>query len=109
MTSLTAPASPRARRTASPDRFRHGLAELHVVAAPELRGVHEGLAVEQRAVARTEVFHVHRAVAPEQTRVHGRHERVVGEHDRAPATPTDGDLFGEVVGLAVARRRLEDL
>src|SRR3954453_2705202 len=97
MTSLTAPASPRARRTASPDRFRDGLAELHVVAAPELRGVHDGFAVEQRAVARTEILHVHRAVAPEQARVHGRHEGVVGEHDRAPATATDSDLVGEVV------------
>src|SRR3954470_7233910 len=77
VTSLTAPASP--------DRLGDGLAELHVVTAPQLGGVDERLAVEQRPVARAEVLHVDRAVAPEQARVDRRDEGVVGEHDAAPA------------------------
>src|SRR5437773_2737197 len=93
----------------SPHGLGNGLAKLHLVAAAQWRGVGERLAVEERAVARAEVLDVDRAVTPEHARVHGRHERVVGEHDPAAATAPDGDLFGECVALALARRRLEDL
>src|SRR4051794_3771623 len=104
VTSLTAPASPQP----SPDCLGDGLPELHVVTPAELGGVHQRLAVEQRAVARPEVFHVDRPVAPEHPRVDGGDEGVVGEHDPAPAAATDGELVGEREALAVARRRFED-
>src|SRR4051794_4982767 len=96
VTSLTAPASP--------DGLGDGLAELHVITAPQLDGVDDRLAVEQRPVAGAEVLHVDRAVAPEQARVHGRDEGVVGEHDAAPAAATDGELVDQWERLALARR-----
>src|SRR3954449_11804316 len=108
MTSLTAPASPLPSPLPSPDCLGDGLPELHVITAPQLRRVDEGLAVQQRAVARTEVLHVDRAVAPEHARVHGGDEGVVGEHDAAAAAATDGELVDEGKGLALARRGLED-
>src|SRR5262245_3496534 len=101
MTSLTAPASP-ACAPASSDRLGHRLPELDLVAAPQLRRVHQGFAVEQRPVARPEVFDVHGTVATEHARVHGRHERVVGKHDPTPTTATDGELLGQDEALAFA-------
>ncbi len=39
--------------------------------------------------------------------MHLRHEGVIGEHDRTPAAPADGDLVIEGVDLAGAARRLD--
>ena len=54
-----------------------------------------------------EILDVDVVAAPEQARVHLRDERVVVEHDAAPAAAADRDLVVQRVHLALARRRLE--
>ena len=71
--------------------------------------MHERFAVQQRAVARPEVFDVDRAVARgTRARVHGGDERVVGQHDAATAAATNGELVAEREALALAGGRFED-
>src|SRR5262245_1072950 len=87
--------------------FRDGLAELHPVAAADALGALHRAAVQQRAVARAEVFDVHVSVAAEHARVYLRHEAVV-EHDAAPPTSTHRHLVVQRERLTATRLGFQD-
>jgi hypothetical protein len=82
------------------EQLQHGVADVDPIAGSQRFGMPQRRAVEQRPVARAEVFDPPAIVAPDEPGVLPRHARI-GDHDRGGRGPSD-DHFGSrqrVVGV----------